>query len=187
MTFSVDVLAWVALVMAYYVGRIGETRMDRINTRFLTLAGAEAGATRLMALYYRLILMILPLAAMEYRVWQPERRPVVMTVAVSMVMVGGALRFWAIRSLGWQWVMGCLVHPTAPAQRKGPYRWIAHPEYLSRLMDGAGLALFIGAWRVSALYVVASLVILWPVVRVERRLMREAAQRAGVESPTAIR
>src|SRR5207245_1954463 len=41
------------------------------------------------------------------------------------------LRWWAIRSLGWRWNVRVIVVPGEPPVRKGPYRFLRHPNYLA--------------------------------------------------------
>jgi protein-S-isoprenylcysteine O-methyltransferase Ste14 len=61
---------------------------------------------------------------------------------VAMV-VGMALRLWAVRALGDQFRRVVAVTPDQPLVTSGPYRWVRHPSYTGALLifGGFGLAL----------------------------------------------
>jgi len=42
-----------------------------------------------------------------------------------------ALKYWAIASLGSRWTFRVLVPPGSERTRRGPYRWMAHPNYVA--------------------------------------------------------
>lgn len=56
------------------------------------------------------------------------------------------LRYWAIASLGPSWNTRILVIPGAPRLRRGPYRWLQHPNYLAVVLELASAPLIFGAW-----------------------------------------
>jgi methyltransferase len=52
-----------------------------------------------------------------------------------------ALKYWAIASLGSRWTFRVLVPPGSTRTVRGPYRWIAHPNYIAVAGELTGLAL----------------------------------------------
>ena len=52
-----------------------------------------------------------------------------------------ALKFWAIASLGERWTFRVLVPPGSARTRRGPYRWLAHPNYVAVIGEIAGCAM----------------------------------------------
>jgi methyltransferase len=42
-----------------------------------------------------------------------------------------ALKYWAIATLGWRWTFRVLVPPDGDRIVTGPYRWLAHPNYVA--------------------------------------------------------
>jgi len=52
-----------------------------------------------------------------------------------------ALKYWAIASLGSRWTFRVLVPPGSTRTVRGPYRWLAHPNYLAVTGELAGAAL----------------------------------------------
>jgi len=57
-----------------------------------------------------------------------------------------ALRYWAIASLGRRWNTKIVVIDGAPLIRQGPYRFIAHPNYLAVALELLCVPLIFGAW-----------------------------------------
>ena len=52
-----------------------------------------------------------------------------------------ALKYWAIATLGSRWSFRVLVPPGSQRIRRGPYRWIAHPNYAAVAAELLGVAL----------------------------------------------
>ena len=51
-----------------------------------------------------------------------------------------ALKYWAIASLGPRWTFRVLVPPGSARTVSGPYRWLAHPNYVAVAGELAGVA-----------------------------------------------
>ena len=66
-------------------------------------------------------------------------------VGVTAFLLGKALKWWAIVSLGQAWTFRVLVVPGAARVTRGPYRFIRHPNYLGVVGELAGVALMAGA------------------------------------------
>lgn len=50
---------------------------------------------------------------------------------LSLFMIAQGLRYWCITSLGRYWNTRILVIPNSQSIHKGPYRYLAHPNYLA--------------------------------------------------------
>ncbi|MBT2570626.1 isoprenylcysteine carboxylmethyltransferase family protein [Planococcus sp. ISL-110] len=70
------------------------------------------------------------------------------------------LRFWALASLGRFWNTKILILPGAALVKKGPYRWLPHPNYLVVAMEIAALPLIFDAWRTALIFSVANALLL---------------------------
>ncbi|WP_142827399.1 isoprenylcysteine carboxyl methyltransferase family protein [Planococcus soli] len=70
------------------------------------------------------------------------------------------LRFWALTSLGRFWNTKILILPGADLVKKGPYRWLPHPNYLVVAMEIAALPLIFGAWRTALIFSIANALLL---------------------------
>jgi methyltransferase len=64
------------------------------------------------------------------------------------------LRYWCITSLGPYWNTRILLIPGTKVVRRGPYRFLAHPNYLAVAIELFSVPLIFGAWLTA---VVASL------------------------------
>ncbi len=57
-------------------------------------------------------------------------------------------RLWVLMSLGRYWTTRIITLPAAPLVRRGPYRYLRHPNYLVVAAEIAVLPLAFGAWGV---------------------------------------
>ena len=62
-------------------------------------------------------------------------------VGAGVFVAGKALKYWAIASLGVRWTFRVLVPPGSEPTRRGPYRWLSHPNYVAVVGEIAGCAL----------------------------------------------
>lgn len=89
------------------------------------------------------------------------------------------LRYWAITSLGLRWNTRIPVLPAAPRLRTGPYRFIAHPNYVAVIIELAAAPLIFGAWWTATVVGVLNLVILLGVrIPAEVRALEQAERAA---------
>ena len=85
-----------------------------------------------------------------------------------------AARIWTMASLGRRWTTRIVTLPGAPLVRRGPYRYVRHPNYLIVVAEIAVLPLAFGAWRTAILFSLVNLALLAYRIRVE-----DAALAAG--------
>lgn len=83
------------------------------------------------------------------------------------------VRLWIIVSLGRFWTTRIVTLPGAPLVRKGPYRWIRHPNYLLVAVEIPLLPLAFGAWDLAMLFGFANLVLLAYRIRAEEGVLSE--------------
>lgn len=75
-------------------------------------------------------------------------------------IVAQLLRVWTLVSLGRFWNTKILVLPGAEKVRRGPYKWVPHPNYVVVAMEIATLPLIFGAWRTALLFSIANALLL---------------------------
>ncbi|MCK0118039.1 isoprenylcysteine carboxyl methyltransferase family protein [Isoptericola sp. S6320L] len=63
-----------------------------------------------------------------------------------LVLASQGLRWWCIGTLGPQWNTRVIVVPGLSLVRRGPYRWIPHPNYVAVVLEGIALPLVHSAW-----------------------------------------
>ncbi|MEQ9557781.1 MAG: isoprenylcysteine carboxylmethyltransferase family protein [Rhodospirillales bacterium] len=86
-----------------------------------------------------------------------------------------AARVWVIASLGPYWTTRVITLPGAPLVRRGPYRFLRHPNYLVVAAEFAVLPLAFGAWQIAlAFSVLNALVLAWR-IRVEQAALAPRA------------
>ncbi|QNE21478.1 isoprenylcysteine carboxylmethyltransferase family protein [Kribbella qitaiheensis] len=95
-----------------------------------------------------------------------------------MILVGAALRLWAIVTLGRWFTYDVRVTAGQPVVQSGPYRWIRHPSYTGIVLLLLGVGLTLGNWL--SLLLIASLPTIGLVVRIR---VEEAALLARLGAP----
>ena len=92
-------------------------------------------------------------------------------IGVSLFVVAKTLKYVAIASLGERWTFRVLVPPGSTPTRRGPYRWIDHPNYVAVAGELIGIALAMHA-VVTAVPVVGGFVyLMWRRVGVEEKAL----------------
>jgi len=89
------------------------------------------------------------------------------------------LRYWCIRSLGEQWNTRIIVVPGASLSRRGPYRFLRHPNYLVVTLELAVIPLLARAPITLLVFSLANLVLLRQRIRLEETALREHAEDGG--------
>jgi len=126
--------------------RLGELWLANRNTRRLLSQGAREHAPG----HYPLIVAVhaLWLATLW---WFGLDRPLDIFWLAMFVIVEIA-RIWVLASLGPRWTTRIIVLPEAPLVRRGPYRFVNHPNYLVVVAEIVVLPLVFGLWPVALLF-----------------------------------
>lgn len=83
------------------------------------------------------------------------------------------LRAWVLWTLGARWTTRIIVVPGETLVRHGPYRFVAHPNYLVVAGEIAVLPLVFGLWGYALAFSILSAVVLALRIRVEARALRQ--------------
>jgi methyltransferase len=160
-----------AIIAVVVVQRVGEMILARRNTARLRAEGAvEAGARHypiivgLHAGWLATMAVLVPLDAAIQWPW----------LAVYAVLQVG--RVWTIASLGRFWTTRVLVVPGAVPVRRGPYRWLAHPNYLIVALEIPVLPIAFGAPGIAIAFGAANLAVLAWRIRVENAALMTRKQ-----------
>ncbi len=98
-------------------------------------------------------------------------RPSVVAVALALLVVGLAVRWVAILTLGKLFTVDVAIHAGHAVVRSGPYRYMRHPSYTGLLIAFAGIGVYFGnGLSVVAILVPAVVGIMNRVVKEERAL-----------------
>jgi methyltransferase len=85
-------------------------------------------------------------------------------------------RVWVIASLGRHWTTRLIVLPGAPLVRRGPYRFIRHPNYLIVAAEIAVLPLAFGAVAIAVVFSLANLLLVARRIAIEERALAPRRQ-----------
>ena len=163
-------LTWAAAAILGFVTlqRLLELRLaDRNSARLLAGGAVEYGRG-----HYPFIvaLHMLWLAALWW--WAPGRPiDIPLLVLFAILQLG---RLWVIATLGERWTTRIIVKPGAPLVRKGPYRFLNHPNYLIVAGEFAVLPLVFDLPMVSIIFSVLNGLMLWVRIRAENRALGRA-------------
>jgi methyltransferase len=90
---------------------------------------------------------------------------------LALALAAQALRAWAIASLGPHWNVRVIVVPGAPVVRRGPYRFLRHPNYAAVAIEGFAVPLVHGAWLTALAMSLANAALLAVRIRCEERAL----------------
>lgn len=161
-------MSWIVGVVAAVAAERGlELAYALHNSRALRRRGAiECGRghypllVALHALWLVALLLLVP----------TETRPDAGLLVVFIGLQG--LRLWIIASLGPYWTTRVLTLPAAPLVRRGPYRFLRHPNYLVVAAEIAVLPLAFGAWQIAFGFSIANAALLAWRIRIEEQALR---------------
>ena len=86
---------------------------------------------------------------------------------VGLVLASQALRWWCVTTLGKQWNTRVIVVPSLTPVARGPYRVMAHPNYVAVVVEIFALPLVHAAWITAAVFTVLNAILLTLRIRVE--------------------
>jgi methyltransferase len=163
-TLALVVLALVTLQ------RLSELVISRRNTARLMVRGA----VELAPGHYPAIILVHTawIAGLWWLAWD---RPVGLAwLAVFVVLL--ALRLWVLATLGDRWTTRIIVVPGEPLVRKGPYRFMSHPNYAVVVGEIAVLPLAFGLGWFALVFSVLNAAVLAVRIRAENRALAEAGR-----------
>ena len=91
----------------------------------------------------------------------------VRTAALVLFVLSELTRVWCIATLGDRWNVRVIVLPDEPRVRRGPYRFLSHPNYVTAAVGGVALSLALGLPWTAALFLPLKLLAVWRRIRIE--------------------
>jgi methyltransferase len=146
--------------------RVGELWLSRRNTKRLLAQGAREHAPG----HYPLIVTLH--AAWLAALWWLAPARAIDGFWLAMFVLIEIARIWVIYSLGPRWTTRIIVLPDAPLVRRGPYRFVDHPNYVVVVAEIAVLPLVFGLWQVALIFSVLNAAMLAVRIREENRALR---------------
>ena len=166
---------YLVLVLAVGLERLAELVVSTRNLAWSRArGGVESGAGHYPAM---VVLHTGLLAGCLLEVWLGHRPflPWLGWPMLAVVLLAQALRWWCIATLGRQWNTRVVIVPGASRVRRGPYRWLPHPNYLAVVAEGLALPLVHTAWLTALAFTVLNGWLLTVRLRVENRALAALA------------
>jgi methyltransferase len=173
-----------AFVLAVIVGlMLAEARISRVNERRLLARGAIAPSGDVygaLSLLYPASFVLMGLeglygTAVTRPVAAAAPEPAWFASGLLLFVASKALKYWAIRTLGERWSFRVLVLPGVPLVTRGPYRYIAHPNYVAVIGELVATAMMFRARVTGPMMIVLFGTALWARVRFETRVLKDTA------------
>jgi methyltransferase len=161
-------IATLAILLVMTAQRLIELAIAGRNTKRLLARGAVESGRR----HYPLIvaLHVAWLAGLWLLAWG---RPVQLFWLVVYLVIQG-LRVWVVGSLGERWTTRIITLPGEPLVRRGPYRFISHPNYVVVAAEIAAAPLIFSLPVYALVFFVLNAVVLWIRIREEQAALTRA-------------
>ena len=161
MTIAYTILVFVA------VQRLGELWYASRNTSALKARGGIEYGRR----HYPLIVLLHASWLMAIAIGI-RSDPAVRVLPLGLFVLLQALRVWVLATLGPYWTTRVITVPDAPLVKRGPYRFIRHPNYLVVIGEIALLPLAFGQVTNAILFsALNGVLVVWR-IRVEDAALR---------------
>ena len=155
------------LILAVAVERLAELIVAKRNARWaIAHGGKEFGRSHYPVMVTLHTALLLGCVA---EVWALHR-PFIGWLGwpmLALVALSQALRWWCVGTLGHRWNTLVIVLPAVPFIRRGPYRWLHHPNYVAVVAEGLALPRVHTAWLTAIGFTLANALLLTVRIRVE--------------------
>lgn len=156
------------VLAAVTLQRLAELVFARRNTvRLLARGGVEKSPG-----HYPLIVIMH--AAWLALLWIMAASAAVDWVWLAVFVILQGLRVWVIATLGERWTTRIIVVPGETRVRRGPYRYVAHPNYWIVAAELIALPMALGQPLIAVVFTVLNAGVLWVRIRAEAAALAEA-------------
>jgi methyltransferase len=152
--------------------RLLELVLSRRNERRIRARGAVERGRGHYPLMVALHALWIASTLVEGIVRGPEV-PALWPVPLALFLLAQALRYWAVFSLGESWNTRILVVPGAKLVRRGPYKYLDHPNYVVVVVEILAFPLIFGAWVTALVFTALNAALLYVRIREEDRALAE--------------
>ena len=165
-------MSWPYVIMAFVTAqRLAELMIDRRNTTRLLAAGArEVGVRHYPA-------MVAMHASWLAALWFTVGGKAVNLALLAVFAVLQFLRIWVLATLGPRWTTRIIVTNNAPLVKKGPFRFLRHPNYAVVTAEIAVLPLVFGLVWIAVLFTLLNAAMLYVRIGAENRALYGAKDR----------
>ncbi len=154
------------------IQRLVELRIAKRNAQYMKQRGAiEFGQSHYPFIVALHILFLCSLL-LEYLVKSPSLN-VLWVLLLTLFFLLQISRIWVIKSLGHFWNTKIIVLPNANLVKKGPYKWISHPNYVIVALEILVIPLIFQAYFTAVIFTILNMVMM---------LVRIPAEEAALKS-----
>ena len=154
--------------------RLLELALSRRNERLLRARGAvERGRE-----HYPLIVVLHALwllSTLTEGILRGPELSVLWPIPLMLFLLVQPLRYWAIFTLGEYWNTRILIVPGTKLVRRGPYRYLKHPNYVVVAVEILTFPLIFGAWITALAFSILNAALLYVRISEENRALAELA------------
>ena len=170
-------LILLAAILLLILQRLLELRYSQRNERRARAKGAVERGREHYPFMVALHALWLVSTLVEGLLRGPEF-PVYWPAALAVFLLVQPLRYWAILSLGESWNVRVLVVPGAKPVRRGPYKFLRHPNYVVVAVEILTFPLIFGAWITALVFTILNAIFLYVRVRTENLALSEQAAKS---------
>jgi methyltransferase len=165
-------LVWILSLVA--AQRLVELALAASNTRRLLARGArEVGRA-----HYPLFVLLHSSWLVAIAVTTPiDRQPYWPLIGVFIFLQ--LLRVWVVATLGPYWTTRIITLDEAPIVRRGPFRFVRHPNYCVVVAEIAVLPMAFGDWPVALTWTLLNALLLRHRIRIEMGALSDREARAS--------
>ena len=167
--------AWLATVVI--AQRLIELAIARRNER----QARAAGAIELGREHYWLFFVLHPAWLVGW-VFEGWGHPASWGALAGYAALQG-FRAWILASLGSAWNTRILVIPGAPRIKRGPYRFLDHPNYVLVALELIVTPLVFDAWRTALFASIANAIVMAVRIPAEEKALREFLNTVSPSDP----
>ncbi len=170
-------IGWAALILAFVtVQRLAELVIAQRNTaRLIANGGVEKSPGHYPAI-------VIVHAAWLIGLWVLAANAPINLGWLAVFVVTEALRLWVLLSLGERWTTRIIVVPGEELVKRGPYRFLSHPNYVVVIIEIAVVPLMFGMAAYAIVFSVLNAILLAIRIPAEARALAEAQGAAGTNS-----
>lgn len=173
---SAQTAAAVVLMLVIFQ-RLAELVIAQRNTKALLMAGGTEVGGR----HYPAIVAIHAAWIVGLAVWIAQRSVVISGLWLAVYAALQVARIWVMVSLGRFWTTRIIVVSGAPLIKRGPYRYIRHPNYFVVAGEIAALPLAFGATRLALAFTLINGAVLAYRIAIENRTLKLRAASSTAE------
>ncbi|WP_203247016.1 isoprenylcysteine carboxyl methyltransferase family protein [Sporosarcina beigongshangi] len=153
--------------------RLTELLIAKRNEKWMLSQGAfEIGASHYPIMVVMHIAFFISFL-LEVVIFERALSPI-WIVLLGVFLLAQAARIWCLLSLGNFWNTKIIILPGADVVRRGPYRWVRHPNYMIVTIELLVLPLLFGAYFTAVLFSLLNVWMLSVRIPVEEKALKDA-------------